>query len=124
MPNASHDEYLASSPEDVRPRLAAIQAWVESLLPDATRCIGYRMPAYRGGKWIFFYFAAFKKHIGIYPPVTRDAALITELAPYRGAKGNLTFALNQPLPIELIGRVAVALHREYVLERQQPGQPA
>jgi len=47
------------------------------------------------------------------PPVTEDAALVKELAPYRGEKGNLSFPLNQPVPIDLIGRVAVALHREY-----------
>lgn len=112
MPHASQDDYLASVPEHVRARLTAIQAQVESLLPNATRCIGYNMPAYRGGKRIFFYFAAFKKHIGIYPPLRHDAALIEELAPFRGEKGNLSFALDQPLPIELIGRVAVALQRE------------
>jgi uncharacterized protein YdhG (YjbR/CyaY superfamily) len=73
------------------------------------------MPAFRD-KRIFFYFAVFKKHIGIYPPVSRDAALIRELEPFRGEKGNLSFAHHQPLPIELIGRVAVALHREYALK--------
>ncbi len=112
MPPTAHDEYLATVPEAVRPRLAAIQAQVESLLPTATRCISYRMPAYRGRKRIFFYLAAFKKHIGVYPPLRHDAALIAELAPYRGEKGNLSFPLNQPLPIELIGRVAGARHRE------------
>ncbi|MBI4985982.1 MAG: hypothetical protein HZC24_11765, partial [Rhodocyclales bacterium] len=73
------------------------------------------MHAFRG-KRIFFYFAAFKKHIGIYPPVSKDAALIGELEPFRGEKGNLAFPLDQPLPAELIGRVAVALHREYELK--------
>ena len=59
------------------------------------------------------YFAAFKKHIGIYPPVTQDARFIQELAPYRGDKGNLSFPHSEPLPIELIGRVALALFRKY-----------
>jgi uncharacterized protein YdhG (YjbR/CyaY superfamily) len=108
----SHDAYFASVPAGVRPLLESIQAQVESLLPQAQRCISYQLPAYRDRR-VFFYFAAFKKHIGVYPPVTRDAALIEELAPYRGPKGNLIFPLNQPLPVELIGRVAVALHREY-----------
>lgn len=112
MPDTAHDTYFAAVPDAVRPRLQAIQAQVEALLPQATRCIGYRMPAYRGRKRIFFYFAAFKKHIGVYPPLRHDAALIAELAPYRGEKGNLSFPLNQPLPIELIGRVAAALQRE------------
>lgn len=112
MAFASHEAYFATVPPDVRPLLESIQARVESLLPEASRCIGYNMPAFRHRR-IFFYFAAFKKHIGVYPPVRQDAALIRELAPYRGEKGNLSFPLNQPLPIELIGRVAVALHREY-----------
>ncbi len=108
----SHEAYIASVPEAVRPLLVAIQAKVESLLPDASRCIGYGMPAFRHRR-IFFYFAAFKKHIGIYPPVTRDAALIEALAPYLGEKGNLSLPLDRPLPIDLIGRVAVALYRQY-----------
>jgi hypothetical protein len=61
------------------------------------------------------HFAAFKNYRH-YPPVSRDAALIRELEPFRGEKGNLSFAHHQPLPIELIGRVAVALHREYALK--------
>ncbi|WP_255658951.1 hypothetical protein [Methylophilus sp. Leaf408] len=32
---------------------------------------------------------------------------------YRGKKGNLSFPLDQPLPLELIGQVAMALYREY-----------
>jgi uncharacterized protein YdhG (YjbR/CyaY superfamily) len=70
------------------------------------------MPAYKHER-VFFYFAAFKKHIGIYPPVRKDTALLKAVAPYRGPKGNLSFPLNEDLPIDLIGRVAVALHREY-----------
>lgn len=112
MAFATHDDYFASVAADIRPRLAAIQATVESLLPEATRCIGYSMPAYRGRR-IFFYFAAFTKHIGIYPPIKKDTRLIEELRRYRGAKGNLSFSHGEPLPIDLIGRVAVALHREY-----------
>jgi uncharacterized protein YdhG (YjbR/CyaY superfamily) len=112
MSFSSHEAYFESVSPDVRPLLAAIQAKIETLVPDATRCIGYNMPAFRT-KRVFFYFAAFKKHIGIYPPVTQDAALVKELSPYRGDKGNLSFPLDQPLPIDLIGRVAVALHQEY-----------
>lgn len=112
MTCSPHDEYFQSVPPEVRPLLVSIQAKVETLLPEVTRCIGYRMPAFKD-KRIFFYFAAFKKHIGIYPPVTEDVALIRELAPYRNEKGNLAFPLGKPLPIELIGRVAVALHSEH-----------
>jgi uncharacterized protein YdhG (YjbR/CyaY superfamily) len=111
MSIATHDDYFATVAPDARRRLEAIQAKVEALLPTAQRCIGYRMPAFREDR-IFFYFAAFKKHIGIYPPVRHDAPLIRALAPYRGDKGNLSFPLDAPLPLDLIGRVAVALARE------------
>ena len=112
MTFSSHEEYFQSFRPEVRSLLTAIQTRVETLLPQASRCIAYQMPAYRA-KRVFFYFAAFKKHIGIYPPVTRDSALIKELSAFRGAKGNLSFPLDQALPIDLIGRVAIALHQEY-----------
>jgi uncharacterized protein YdhG (YjbR/CyaY superfamily) len=112
MTFSSHDEYFSSVSPELIPLLASIQAKVESLLPEASRLISYNMPAF-GNRRVFFYFAAFKNHIGIYPPIKKDAALIQEIAPYRGKKGNLSFLLNQPLPLDLIGRVAVALHHEY-----------
>ncbi len=112
MAFASHDDYFESVAPEVRPLLVSIQVKVESLLPEASRCISYNMPAFKAPR-VFFYFAAFKKHIGIYPPVINDTDLLREIAPFRGEKGNLSVPLNQPLPIELIGRVALALHREY-----------
>ena len=112
MALCTHEEYFEKAIPEVRPLLIAIQTKVESVLPQALRCISYSMPAYRD-KRVFFFFAAFKNHIGIYPPVNANSKLIKELAPYRGVKGNLSFPLDQPLPLALIGRVAVALHKEY-----------
>ena len=112
MAHTSHESYIAAAAPEVRSKLEAIQELVEALIPTATRCIGYNMPAYRD-RLIFLYFAAFKNHIGVYPPVTQDEQLIQELEPYRGKKGNLSFPLAQPLPLDLIGKVAVALYREY-----------
>lgn len=111
-----HEEYFASCPAEARALLVRVQHEVEGRIPGATRCIGYNMPAFRQQR-IFFYFAAFKMHIGIYPPVTDDDALIAETAPFRGPKGNLSFPYSQTLPLELIGRVAQALALQY---RQAP----
>ena len=108
----SHDEYIASMPSDIQKILRKVQALVEAALPSAQRCISYNMPAYRIGK-VFFYFAGFKHHLGIYPPVRKDKKLISELAPYSNEKGNLAFQYKAPIPYELIGRVAVTLAREY-----------
>ncbi|MGE0388230.1 MAG: AAC(3)-I family aminoglycoside N-acetyltransferase [Gammaproteobacteria bacterium] len=107
-----HAAYIAAAPRDVQPILRRIQAEVQAAVPDAEPCLGYRMPAFRRGR-IFIYFAAFKKHIGVYPPVTGDAALRSQLAPFRGPKGNLIFPLAQPVPFDLIARVARALAAEH-----------
>lgn len=107
-----HADYLATLPPDRQQLLRQVQATVEAAVPGAERGFSYRMPAYRRGK-VFFYFAAFKKHLGIYPPVSDDATLVAELQPWRGPKGNLSFALDQPLPLALIGRVAAALAAQY-----------
>ena len=108
----THEDYIAAASGDAQPILLKVQSLVEAALPGATRCIGYNIPAYRAGK-VFFYFAGFKHHLGVYPPVREDAALIRELAPYRNEKGNLAFKYKEPIPYELIARVAVALAREY-----------
>lgn len=110
-PNVHESFFLAASPE-VRLRLEAVQALVEQKVPSAQHCVSYGMPAFRLGK-VFFYFAAFKKHIGIYPPVKEPLALVEELAAYRGPKGNLSFLHSEPLPLDLIGRVAEALANQY-----------
>lgn len=111
----SHEEYLATLAPEIRGKLEPVQAVVEAGLVDAVRCIGYNMPAYRLGSRgkIFFYFAAFKQHLGVYPPLKHDDALLAELAPWRNEKGNLRFPYKQAIPYELIGRVAVGLAREY-----------
>ena len=110
---SSMDAYIASAPAGVRPILEDIRQVVRERVPGATETIGYQMPAFRLGK-LFFYFAAFKQHIGVYPPVKGDKDLQVALLPYRGEKGNLRFPLDQPIPYDLIGRVAAALARERI----------
>lgn len=116
MPNRlkfkSQEDYIVSASLDAQTILTGVQSAVESALPDAQRCISYNMPAYRYNK-TFFYFAVFKTHLGIYPPVSEDPILIAELMPYRNAKGNLAFPRNQPIPYALIGRIATALAKQY-----------
>lgn len=108
----THDDYLSGCTPEARARLEAIRAEVERRVPGAERRIAYKMPALRRGR-VFIYFAAFKNHIGVYPPVTAPATLVEELGPYRGPKGNLSFPLAEPLPLELIGRAGEALAAQY-----------
>lgn len=120
---ADVDAYLAACAPEVRPILQEIRQRVAAAVPGAVETISYQLPAFRRGK-VFFFYAAFKKHIGVYPPLRHDAALIEELAPYRGEKGNLSFPLSEPIPYELIERVAVALAREWGTPPKAPARRA
>lgn len=102
---AGIDDYIAAQTSAVQPILRRIRAIVREEAPNAVEAISYRIPAFMLGGALF-YFASFKKHIGIYPPVRGDAALLQALAPYRGEKGNLSFPLAEAMPYELIRRVA------------------
>jgi uncharacterized protein YdhG (YjbR/CyaY superfamily) len=101
---ASVDAYIAGFPPDVRALLERLRATVRSLVPDATETISYGIPAYRRGAGLV-YFAAFKRHVGVYPPVQGNAALEKAVARYANDKGNLRFPLDAPFPIALFERI-------------------
>jgi uncharacterized protein YdhG (YjbR/CyaY superfamily) len=106
----SVDAYIASSPPEVQPILEAIRTTVRKAAPTAEERISYRMPAYFLGG-VLVYFAAFKKHIGLYPPV-HDKSLKPLVSRYMGPKGNLQFPLSGPIPHGLITRIVKARIKE------------
>jgi uncharacterized protein YdhG (YjbR/CyaY superfamily) len=98
------DEYIAAFTPDVQTILERIRLTIHNAAPDAQETISYRIPAFTQ-HGILVYFAAFKNHIGLYPPVSGDAKLEKAISPYAGEKGNLRFPLNQPIPYDLIERI-------------------
>lgn len=104
------DEYIIVCTPNVRPILERIRSTIRKAAPAAEERISYRMPAFfQDGALV--YFAAFKKHIGFYPPV-RDESLRSELTKYAGEKGNLRFPLDEPIPYSLITRIVKTRLRE------------
>jgi uncharacterized protein YdhG (YjbR/CyaY superfamily) len=98
------DEYIASFPPEVRAILKKIRLTIKNAAPGAQETISYKIPAFRQ-KRILVYFAAFKNHIGLYPPVKGDAKLVKAASAYAGEKGNLQFPLDHPIPYGLIERI-------------------
>jgi uncharacterized protein YdhG (YjbR/CyaY superfamily) len=98
------DEYIAACSQEVQTILERIRQTIHAAAPDAQETISYTMPAFTQSG-ILVYFAAFKNHIGLYPPVSGDAAIEKAIAPYAGEKGNLRFPLDQPIPYGLIERI-------------------
>ena len=117
------DAYIATFPPKVRTILKKIRATVKKAAPKATEKISYRMPAYfQDG--IVIYFAAFKSHIGIFPPIKDDAALLKQLANNLGPKGNLKFPLDEPIPYDLITRIAKLRLKQNGARKKQPKKRA
>jgi uncharacterized protein YdhG (YjbR/CyaY superfamily) len=100
----SINEYIAASSPEVQPLLKKIRKTISDAAPQAQEVISYGIPALKQGG-ILVYFAAFKKHIGLYPPVRGDARLMRDMAPFAGDKGNLRFPLGKPIPYGLIRRI-------------------
>ena len=50
-------------------------------------------------------FAAYKKHIGLYPAPAGNEKFRKELAVYKAAKSSVRFPLDQPIPFDLISKL-------------------
>ena len=98
------DEYIAGFAPEVREILQKIRRTIRDAAPGAEETISYRIPAYKL-HGVLVYFAAFKKHIGFYPPVRGDAHIQRAISRYAGEKGNLQFPLDAPIPFDLIERI-------------------
>jgi uncharacterized protein YdhG (YjbR/CyaY superfamily) len=113
----SIDDYIASASPEVRSILEKIRLTIKEAAPEATEKISYQIPTFAlSGNLI--HFAAFKKHIGLYPPVKGDEKLKADIAPYAGEKGNLKFPLDKPIPYALIRRIVKCRVKEQ-LERAE-----
>ena len=98
------DEYIAGFPKDVQKSLEKIRRTIRKAAPDAEETISYQMPTFtlRGN---LVYFAAYKKHIGLYPAPRGIEQFKKELSAYEGSKGTVRFPLDEPIPFELISRI-------------------
>jgi uncharacterized protein YdhG (YjbR/CyaY superfamily) len=98
------DSYISQFPADVQAILEKVRETIRHAAPQAKETISYQMPAFKQ-HGMLVYFAAWKHHIGFYPPVSGDKALEKAVARYAGPKGNLQFPLDEPIPYDLIERI-------------------
>lgn len=115
---ANIDEYIAAWPEDVRLILEKIRDTIRAAAPDCVERISWGMPTFWKGENLI-HFAAFKKHIGIYPGDITDSPFDERLADYRRSKGAVRFSLDKPIDYGLIAditrwRVSCAGEREKI----------
>lgn len=97
----SVEEYIAAQPEEVRPLLQSIRETIRAVAPKATEKISWRMPTFWQGENLI-HFAAFKKHIGLYPGGEATSVFAQRLAGYKTSKGAIQLPLGKPIDYKLI----------------------
>jgi len=98
------DEYIDKQDREVQSILIKIRKIIKDCAPKAQESIGYGMPAYKlNGPLV--YFAAFKKHIGLYPTPSGIEKFKKDLEEYKNSKGSVQFPISKPIPYDLIKRI-------------------
>lgn len=107
---ADHDSYIAAAPEDLRPLLVRLRAQLAQALPEAEEVIAYKMPGFRIGPSIVAGYAAFSKQCGLYLPPSAIASHADQIAAagLKSTKTGVTFSPSQPIPDELVKKLALA----------------
>jgi len=98
---ADIDEYIAAQSEEIRPILQKVRETIRAAAPNAVEKISWSMPTFWQRENLI-HFAAFKKHLGIYPGDLSLAPFEKRLAGYRRSKGAIQFAYEKPIDYELI----------------------
>jgi len=97
------DEYIETFPKGIQSILKGVRQTIKEAAPEAEEAISYQIPTFKLKGNYLVYFAAFKKHIGLYPPSPK--AFRKEVSPYEGPKGNLKFPIDKPIPLDLVKRI-------------------
>jgi uncharacterized protein YdhG (YjbR/CyaY superfamily) len=98
------DQYIGEQVEEVQPILNKIREVIRSAAPNAKEKMSWRMPTFWQGENLI-HFAAFKKHVSIFPGGEASAVFADKLTGYKTAKGTIQFQLNKPIPYDLISEI-------------------
>ncbi len=108
-PERSVDSYLAALAPGVRGPLEALRQTIRGVLPDADEVISYGIPAFKSDGRVIVYYAGWKSHLSLYPIPEVDGETEALIGPYRAGKGTLQFALDKPVPVNVVERVVSLL---------------
>jgi uncharacterized protein YdhG (YjbR/CyaY superfamily) len=109
MPATTVDEYLAELDEPKRSTLAAMRAMILEIEPALAETIGWGAPIFKlNGKNVAG-LCAFKNHL-TFSAQSGDvmAAHEAQLTDYVVAKSSMQFAVDQPLPRDLVASLVKA----------------
>jgi len=98
--------YFNAQLEKVKDALMVLKQCILTVNPNAKESLNYNIPAYAlvaGGKRDQqVMIAGYKNHVGFYPHPTTIEKFDSALSEFKTGKGSVQFALDKPIPVELI----------------------
>src|ERR1700761_6920800 len=109
------DAYLAALDEPKRSTLAQLRRDILRALPDSQQCLSYAVPGFKVDGTTIAGFAAFTHHLSYLPHSgSVFPELAQDLAGYSKSTGALRFAIDTPLPVDLVNQlIAVRLRQAF-----------
>jgi uncharacterized protein YdhG (YjbR/CyaY superfamily) len=100
-------DYIRAQPKSAQAVLDDVRGAIRAALPKAEETIAYNMPTYKLRGESIIHFAAWKTHFSLYPASAKLLAVFKkDLAAATINKSTIRFALAEPVPARLIGRIA------------------
>lgn len=101
----SIDEYIATFPADVQKILEQYRQIIHKAVPEAKETISYQIPCIQLNGPIL-YFSAYKAHVAVSSPPPTMAVFKDEIAAYKSSVSGFQVPYDQPIPEELITKMA------------------
>lgn len=98
-------EYIKGAPIEGKSHLKQLYKILKSVAPKAEEAIKWGVPFFVEPRFLFS-FAAFKSHCCFAPMGAALEEFREELKPYQTTKNYLKLPYNQPIPEDLIRRIA------------------
>src|SRR5690554_3456501 len=99
------DEYINAFPDPMQKKLNELRSILKEVAPDATEELKWGKPVFVE-KRILFSFAGFKNHMMFMPTGPSLEPFKDELKNFKTGKDTVQFAYDQPIPKELITKIA------------------
>ena len=115
------DGKLDTLPEPQRTLMLKMAATIRELIPGATECISYNLPAFEVEGGVICGIEGYKKHNSYFPfSGSVLTQLSNELASYEMTQGSLHFALDKPLPKGLLKKL-IRVRLDQIEEKSRKG---